>query len=97
MTEAPDWETQARELMLAGQPVPCDVARAVLALLDEARAESALRFTAIGKLAPAAKSRREQAQTLARLALIAADALACTDETLSAQLTAAATAALPDG
>ena len=47
-------------------PAPADVAR-VLDALDEVRAESAARWEAIGRLAPAAKAQRSAAREALRL------------------------------
>ncbi|MBK7070708.1 MAG: hypothetical protein IPH44_00270 [Myxococcales bacterium] len=60
-------EARVRAALAAGAaPTPDDVA-AVLGLLDRARAESAQRWEAIGRLAPAAKAQRGRAQDAGRL------------------------------
>ncbi len=62
-----DAEARVRTALAAGAaPTPADVGE-VLALLDGARAESAARWEAIGRLAPAAKAQRGRAQDAARL------------------------------
>lgn|GEM_PF-2592848 len=53
---------------------PDDVA-ALLVLLDEARTESAERWAAIGRLAPAAKTQRDRAQAATRLLAVLREAL----------------------
>ncbi len=52
-------------LAAGGAPVAADVA-VVLAALDAVRAESAARWQAIGRLAPAAKASRDKAEDAAR-------------------------------
>jgi hypothetical protein len=69
-------EARVRTALAAGAaPAPDDVA-ALVALLDEARAESAERWAAIGRLAPAAKAHRERAEDGARALAALRDALA---------------------
>ncbi|MBL8622634.1 MAG: hypothetical protein JNK64_15070 [Myxococcales bacterium] len=60
-------EARVRAALGAGAAPPPDDVAAVLALLDAARAESAQRWEAIGRLAPAAKAQRGRAQDAARL------------------------------
>lgn len=73
MTEA---EARVRAALAAGQAAAPDDVAAVVALLDESRAESAARWDAIGRLAPAAKAQRDRAQDQARLLAELAEALA---------------------
>lgn len=87
-------EATARAAIAAGQPVAADVVAELLRALAEARALADERWQAIGKLAPAAKARRDQARTLGVLAAEAATALDATAPELAAQLRAAAAAAL---
>ena len=69
-------EARVRAAVAAGAaPAPDDVA-ALLTLLDEARAESAARWEAIGRLAPAAKAQRGRAEDAVRLLAELATALA---------------------
>jgi hypothetical protein len=58
---------RVRAALAAGAPpVAADVAE-VVAALEDARAESAARWDAIGRLAPAAKASRDRAEDAARL------------------------------
>lgn len=75
--------------LAGGGPPALDDVRVVLAALDEAERQAAERWAAIGKLAPAAKAHRDRANTLATLALEAADALG-SDPALAARLRDAA-------
>lgn len=60
-------EARVRAALGAGvAPAPADVA-AVVAVLDEVRRESADRWQAIGRLAPAAKAQRDRAQDAGRV------------------------------
>lgn len=68
--------SRVRAAVAAGAPVEPADAAAVLAALDAARAESAARWDAIGRLAPAAKAQRGKARDLARLLTEARAALA---------------------
>jgi hypothetical protein len=59
-------EARVRTALAAGAaPATADIAL-VLAALDAVRAESAARWEAIGRLAPAAKASRDKAQDAAR-------------------------------
>ena len=89
-----DAEATARAAVAADQSVAADVIAALLRALDEARALADERWQAIGKLAPAAKARRDQARTLGALAREAATALDATTPELATRLRAAADAAL---
>lgn len=72
MSEPPESEDEAaigrvRAAMARGGPVDvADVGR-LLAALDRARAESAARWDAIGRLAPAAKAQRSRARDAMQL------------------------------
>ncbi|MEZ4402896.1 MAG: hypothetical protein R3B06_22940 [Kofleriaceae bacterium] len=71
-----DAEARVRAAIAAGAaPAGPDVVE-VLAQLDDARAEAAARWEAIGRLAPAAKANRDRAQDAARLLDALAAALA---------------------
>lgn len=64
MSEA---EARVRAALAAGTAPGGDDVAAVVALLDETRAQSAERWDAIGRLAPAAKASRDRVQDAGRL------------------------------
>ena len=66
MTDGPAAEARVRAAVDAGRaPDPADL-RALLGELDRARAESAERWRAIGRLAPRAKQHRGRSEDLER-------------------------------
>ena len=62
-----DAEARVRAALAAGTAADGGDVAALVAALDEARAQSAERWEAIGRLAPAAKASRDRAQDATRL------------------------------